>query len=122
MKKILIIEDDHSYRKMLVKILKNEGYEIDEASDGSIGCDMCQKKSYDLVITDLFLPGLDGVQTTHLLKEEFSSEIKIIAISGGCSDDGLKEVLSLSKDHGADMTLKKPFNLDDLVKAVHELI
>ena len=122
MKKILIIEDNSSYRKMLVSILKKEGYEVDEASDGRMGCDMCLEKSYDLVITDLFLPEQDGVQTTHILKKEFSSEIKIIAISGGCSEGRLKHVLNLSKDHGADMTFQKPFNLDDLVKSVNDLI
>ena len=122
MKRILIIEDDPAYRKMLVKVLKNEDYEIDEASDGNTGCEMCLKKHYDLVITDLFLPGQDGVQTVHILKQDFSSSIKIIAISGGCSDGRLKDVLTLSKDHGADIAFQKPFNLDDLVKAVHDLI
>ena len=122
MKKILIIEDDPIFRNMLIKALKNEKYEIDEASDGRTGCDMCFKKTYDLVITDLFLPGQDGVHTTHILKEEFSSSIKIIAISGGYSDGRLKKVLSLSKIHGADITFKKPFDLNDFVKAVQEII
>ena len=53
MKKILIIEDDQYYRKMLVKVLKKEGYEIDEASNGITGCDMYLNNVYDLLIIDL---------------------------------------------------------------------
>ena len=122
MKKILIIEDDPGYRKMLKTVLLKEGYAIDEAQDGKTGCEMCLKKHYDLVITDIFLPEQDGVQITHILKEELSSDIKIIAISGGCSGGRLKEVLAMSERHGADITFQKPFDIHDLVKSVKDLI
>ena len=107
---------------MLAKALKNDGYEVDEAFDGKNGVEMCLHKSYDLVITDLLLPEQDGLQVTHILKEKFSSSIKIIAISGRNSNERLRDILTLSKDCGADMTFQKPFDLNMLIKAIRDLI
>ena len=79
-KRILIIEDNEAYRRMLKTALEQEGYEVGEAENGIIGCEKCYQDSYDLVIMDLFLPEKDGVQSIHELKEDFSADIKIIAI------------------------------------------
>ena len=120
-KQILIIEDNQAYRKMLKIALKDAGYEVAEAENGKIGCEKCYQNSYDLVIMDLFLPEKDGVQAIHELKEEFSSNIKIIAMSGASSGGQTDFVLNQSKGHGADAILKKPFKLKELLDVVKNL-
>lgn len=119
-KKILIIEDNDAYRNMLKTALEKEDFVIDEAENGRIGCDMCYQNTYDLVIMDLFLPEKDGIQSIYELKEEFSSDIKIIAISG-ISKDGIDFVFNQSLDNGADATLKKPFKISKLIKTIETL-
>ncbi len=120
-KRILIIEDIKAYREMLKTALEQKGYEVNEAENGITGCEECYKDSYDLVIMDLFLPEKDGVQSIHELKEDFSSDIKIIAMSGACSAGRTDFVLNQSKNHGADAILKKPFKIKELLTIIESM-
>lgn len=81
MPSILIIDDEKSIRKTLTEILSYEGYKIDEASDGEDGLKKFKEKTYDLVLCDIKMPKLDGIEFLEKARE-INDEIPIIIISG----------------------------------------
>src|ERR1700704_489198 len=81
MPSILIIDDEKSIRKTLTEILSYEGYKIDEASDGEDGLKKFKEKNYDLVLCDIKMPKLDGIEFLEKARE-VNDEIPIIIISG----------------------------------------
>lgn len=81
MSSILIIDDEKAIRKTLSEILGYEGYKIDEASDGEEGLSKFKSKNYDLVLCDIKMPKLDGIEFLEKAKE-INSEVPIIIISG----------------------------------------
>lgn len=118
--RILIIDDDSSVRAMISAALSDEGYEVSEAADGMEGMKSYQNSPTDLVITDLVMPGKEGLETIIELRREFP-EVKVIAISGGTrygSDTNLRAAERL----GARQILSKPFKIPALLKAVREAL
>ena len=81
MASILIIDDEKAIRKTLSEILGYEGYKIDEASDGEECLNKFRVKSYDLVLCDIKMPKLDGIEFLEKAKE-INPEVPIIIISG----------------------------------------
>ncbi len=81
MPSILVIDDEKSIRKTLTEILRYEGYKIDEASDGEEGLAKFKEKNYDLVLCDIKMPKLDGIEFLEKAKE-INNEVPIIIISG----------------------------------------
>jgi DNA-binding NtrC family response regulator len=110
---ILIIEDDLSIRDALCEILCTEGYDADGSADGENGINVFKKKSYDLVIVDLKLPGMDGIEVLRQLKQ-INHDIVVIIMSGYAS---LDSAIQAVKD-GAYDYLTKPFKLDEIRVAV----
>src|ERR1044071_5711072 len=78
---ILIIDDERSIRKTLTEILAYEGYNIDEAADGEEGLKKFKDKNYDLVLCDIKMPKLDGIEFLEKAKE-INADVPIIIISG----------------------------------------
>ena len=83
MSKILIIEDEAAIRRVLTKIIseENETYQVEEAEDGLLGIDMVLKSDFDLVLCDIKMPKMDGVEVLEKIKK-IKPEIPIIMISG----------------------------------------
>lgn len=119
-KTILVIDDDESIRLLLRAVLEPEGYQVLEASDGVKGLQEYEKNPTDLVITDLIMPGKEGIETIRDLCREFPG-VKIIAVSGG-GRIGPDSYLKMAKGVGARRTLRKPFDRNSLVKTVEEVI
>lgn len=117
---ILIIDDDAAVRRMLRTWLERDGYHVAVARDGAEGMALYRTAPADVVITDVFMPGQDGIETIQQLREEFPDS-RIIAISGG-PVSGTNDSLTDAKLLGADATLAKPFTMDLLVQAVTELL
>jgi CheY-like chemotaxis protein len=117
---ILIIDDDDQFRTMLRQLIERNGHEVEEASGGKEGIQLYRENPTDLIITDLIMPGKDGIETIQELKKEFP-DIKIIAISGG-GRLGPQDYLHLAKMLGARRTLTKPIDLPELLKAIDELL
>jgi len=80
-KKILVIDDDIQGNQMVCRILKNAGYEVNAAFDGSEGLKMVMKERPDLVITDLFMPEKEGLETIMELRQA-DKKVRIMAITG----------------------------------------
>ena len=120
MELILLIDDDLNIRKILRQILEHAGYEVLEASDGREGLSLYRERLPDLVVTDMVMPGKDGLETITDLRIEFPGS-KIIAISGGGRLDP-KPYLELAEGFGANRLLTKPFGHEEFLKAVQDLL
>lgn len=120
MSKILVIEDDDAVRLSLQMMLEDGGYDVEIAENGEIGIELFRKAPADLVITDLFMPKKEGIETISELKKDFPS-IKIIAISGG-GQHIPGGFLVFAKKLGAIHTFQKPIMNDELMQVVGSLL
>jgi CheY-like chemotaxis protein len=120
MAKILIIDDEEQVRLYLRRILEPEGHEVVEAPDGKVGLQLYREEPFDLIITDVFMPEKEGLETIRELRSEYP-EVKIIAISGGGRNIDL-DFLPLAKQFGALRTLTKPFDRQEMLNAVQEVL
>ena len=111
---ILVIDDEEIIRVLLRSALEAAGYEVTEATNGREGLDLYRKRPMDLVITDILMPELSGLDMLMELTREFL-DAKVIAISGAA---GERNVLDIAKLLGARQTFQKPFSMPDLLSAV----
>ena len=109
---ILIIEDHTSVRMLLAQVLEEAGYQVCEAANGREGLERFHAQRVDLVITDLEMPEMTGLEVILELTRAFL-DVKVIAMSGRSLDD-----LSKAKLLGARQTLVKPLDLPSLLHAV----
>lgn len=116
MPKILVIEDDDSFRNVLVQMLSKAGYDVRQAGEGNQALEVCAQFNPDLVITDIIMPDKEGLETIQELLELCPS-IKIIAMSGG-GKFGPNSYLPLAEKLGAKATLQKPFMRDELLSTI----
>lgn len=120
MQRILIIEDDEFVQQMLKQTFERAGYEVATASNGRIGLDLYQSTSFHVVITDLIMPDMEGIETiTHLRKK--NPDVKIVAISGGGRNNP-QGYLFLAEKLGAARTFTKPVDREELLTAVKDLV
>ncbi len=119
MSKILIIEDESSIRRVLTKIIQeeNKNYQIEEAEDGLIGLDMIEKTDYDLVLCDIKMPKMDGVEVLERT-QKFNPEIPFIMISGHGDLETAVQTMRL----GAFDYISKPPDLNRLLNAVRNAL
>ena len=120
MARILIIDDEEPFRKMLKQTLERAGYEVMDAPDGTIGTALYREKPTDLLITDMLMPEKDGIELIKELRRDFP-DIKIIAMSGGGRSGNL-DLLPAASVLGAHHTFMKPFNRQELLDAIRELV
>jgi DNA-binding response OmpR family regulator len=116
MPKILLVEDDDQLRGMLKLLLTSAGYEVSEATNGKRVCDMHQQQRFDLVITDLVMPDIDGLAVIMELRR-IDRDVRIIAMSGGGQGKG-EDYLRIAQKLGAHLTLSKPFGNQEFLEAV----
>jgi len=130
MSRIIVIDDEEDIRTTLREVLERAGHDVDTAENSDAGLELLRDKGADLVITDVIMPGKDGVDTAYQIRMEFP-KTRVIVISGGGNvtpmayePSAIKtEAYLLSADAaGADLTLAKPFDRSELVDAVNELL
>lgn len=105
MAKILIIEDEVSIQKLLSYDLKQAGFQVDVAADGKIGYQMAKEGKFDLILLDLMLPSMNGLEICQKLRQE-KNDIYIIMLTA--RDDEFDKITGL--DSGADDYMTKPFS------------
>lgn len=115
MPKILVIEDEAAIRRVLVKILseENNSYKVEEAEDGLIGIEKIKKEDYDLVLCDIKMPKMDGVEVLEAIKK-IKPEIPVVMISGHGDLDTAVNTMRL----GAFDYISKPPDLNRLLNTV----
>lgn len=114
--RILIIEDDEGILRVLRRALSYEGYQVETALDGEAGLAQAHDWRPDLVILDLMLPGMDGLEVTQRLRTEGNIPILMLTAKDTITD----RVQGL--DAGADDYMTKPFELDELLARVRALL
>jgi DNA-binding NtrC family response regulator len=119
MPKILIIEDEAAIRRVLVKILseENDTYEVEEAEDGLVGVEKIKKEDFDLVLCDIKMPKMDGVEVLEAVKK-IKPEIPIVMISGHGDLDTAVNTMRL----GAFDYISKPPDLNRLLNTVRNAL
>ncbi|TKB10308.1 response regulator [Desulforhopalus sp. IMCC35007] len=107
---ILVVDDDPVLRHLLRKRLKIAGYSVESAEDGYVARDLIHKQSFDVVLTDLMMPGdIGGLEVLELAKEKDSS-IEVVLITAHSSVDTAVQAMK----KGAADYLEKPVNFDEL--------
>ena len=117
---ILIIDDDLLICQLLRRILEQLGHRVTDAQDGRKGLNAFQADPADLVITDLIMPGMEGIETIMEMKRRFPGT-KIIAMSGGGVGSG-SDYLQMARKFGALQIITKPFSVEMLTKLVTEVL
>lgn len=116
---MLVVDDDPGMRNFLQMVLEVEGYEVECAMDGKEALAAQRQNPAAVIVSDIFMPEAEGIETLVKLREEFP-QTSIIVISGGGSHGGV-DYLALARELGAARTLKKPFSPQDLIDAVREV-
>ena len=116
---ITIVEDEEDIREILEYCLSREGFEVEAAADGASGLKLIQSKRPDLVLLDLMLPDIDGLEICRQLKaNEETSQISIIMVSAKGEESDIVLGLGL----GADDYIPKPFSSKELVARVRSVL
>ena len=130
MAKILVIDDEEDVRDVLKLVLERAGFDVCVAADDREGLQLLEEQGIDLVITDVIMPGIDGVETVQRIREKFLNT-RIIVISGGGNVAPLEyepeaisttAFLASAESAGADRTMTKPFDRQELIDAINELM
>ncbi len=123
MARVLIIDDDELFIKLMVHALKQRGHEVEFALDGLAGCRMFAASEFDVVVCDIVMPEQEGVETIKIIRRS-RPDVGIVAISGGLSLSHTTniDVLHIAGQFGANITLKKPFQLSELTAAVDTVL
>ena len=117
MKKILLVEDDPGVSSFVNRGLTEEGFEVSVALDGAMGLSMAMNGSYDLIILDVMLPSVHGLEICRQVRES-NKQVAILMLTAL----GSSENIVLGLDTGADDYLVKPFKLIELMARIRTLL
>lgn len=118
-KTLLVIEDDETMRNAIKRIFEAEGLVVRTAADGTQLASVLDDNPIDLIIMDIGLPWINGIELAKMLKEHDDlKQIPLVFVSGKTSDFDVKRGF----EAGADDYIKKPFDIDKIKKTVHTLL
>jgi len=108
---ILVVEDEHNLRELIANILLLDDHEVDTARDGVEALYRIERRDYDLIISDLQMPNLDGPGLYETLRKRFGQDLpRVIFVTGHAESERFLPFLAES----GDPVLTKPFSVDDL--------
>ena len=118
-KNIIVVEDDLDIRELISFNLANEGHQVFEANDGEVGIDKARNNNPDLILLDLMLPGIQGLDVCRIIKsDQETKEIPIIMVTAlGQEEDIVKGL-----ETGADDYITKPFSIKVLIARVNAVL
>lgn len=120
MSTVLIVDDDDQVRFLMKTILEDAGYAVEEAETGKEAITRYDPGRHDMVILDIIMPDMEGVETLRHLRTRNSS-VSVIAVSGGGKLEG-EYYLKMMRGFGLDYTFAKPVDPDKLLAAVREIL
>ncbi|MDH3231476.1 MAG: response regulator [Alphaproteobacteria bacterium] len=120
MGRILVVDDEELVRETLCHMLEDAGYEVFEATNGNEALQAFEEQKIDVVVTDIFMPEKEGLETIAELRQR-KPDVKIIAVSGG-GGDGKLDYLDFAKRFGAISVLTKPFLREQVLSAVKAIL
>ena len=120
MARVLVVDDEEPIRVLLAQVLRRAGYAVTCAVNGDDALRCLHAEPADLVVTDLIMPGKEGIETITDIRREYPG-VGIIAMSGG-GRAGPGNYLALAERLGADRSLAKPFDRNVLLEAIREVL
>ncbi|MBA4312529.1 MAG: hypothetical protein C0417_07855 [Chlorobiaceae bacterium] len=114
---VLIVEDDKNLRTGLERILTKEGYKVYGVTDGMVGLDFLRNHNYDLVLLDIYLPRLSGMQLLRYIKQ-YKLAKRVIILTAASEMKIAQEAIRI----GADDILIKPFDLKSLLNCISRVL
>jgi CheY-like chemotaxis protein len=117
---ILVVDDEPEIRCLLQLMLTRSGHQVLDAADGVSALDRCAVQCPDLVFCDIFMPGMEGLETMKTIRKRYP-KTKIVAMSGGAEAVAM-DFLSVAEMIAADLVLPKPLMKDKVLQAVERLI
>jgi len=121
MARILVVEDNESLSTVLRSAIQNTGHNVIEARNGISAVKVIRTEPIDLIITDVFMPGMDGLDLIRETKKE-APDIKIIAMTGGGEQFDEETCIKVALTLGADCGVEKPFEIVELLDRIAELL
>jgi len=120
MKSILLVDDDQDFRESLRDLLEIKKYKVHEAKNGAQGLQVFNRETIDIVISDLLMPEIDGLELLMGLKGT-NSDVPVIVISGG-NRTKFDNSLEIAQELGANIVLNKPVSADILIDSIEQLL
>lgn len=106
---ILVVDDEEAIRTMIRNVLRQSGYQCSTASDGREAINVLEERAIDVVIADIKMPGMDGIELTRIIKEKYDSDI--IILTGFIENFTYEKVI----EEGASDFMQKPVNIEELI-------
>ena len=117
-RKVLVVDDNPDILWSMRALLEREGFDVRTASDGQQAFELQENEAMDVVVTDLFMPGRDGIETIEAFRRHWP-KLKIVAMSG---QDAQCDYLGVASALGASAILRKPFAADDLLSTLRSML
>ena len=117
MERVLIVDDEEQMRELLAKVLEKNGYQVTTAGDGGQALTLLEKEPMDLVVTDVRMPGLDGMEALKAIKELNPEIVVIIMTAFGSIDQAVQAVKEGAYDY-----INKPFKIDEMLLTIKKAL
>jgi CheY-like chemotaxis protein len=119
MDRILVVDDETHVRDALAALLRHEGYHVVVAESGHVAVEAIEAFTFDSIIVDIFMPGMNGLETIKIFRENAPS-VPIIAMSGYASGSGFvdNDFFRTAMEFGATCCMRKPFSREQLLDAI----
>ena len=118
MAKIILVEDEINIASFIERGLREFGHEVSLVYDGNAGCELLQTESFDLLILDIIMPGMNGLELCRMYRQRFGYHSPVVMLTAlGTTDDIVKGL-----DAGADDYLVKPFSFQELEARIKALL
>lgn len=114
-KKLLVVDDDPPMRTMLCEILEMANYEVITVENGMVALEILQQQSIDLVITDVMMPQMSGIELTQKIRERYGAERPVILTSGSMIE------AARFLENRYTRLIEKPYSINDLYKLINDL-
>ena len=122
MARVLLVEDHHEVRRSIREFMEQADFVVDEAPDGQVALELLATQTYALMITDLWMPNVGGLDLLKHLRKT-NPKMPVIAISGGAPGRApIDYSVALAQTWGADIVIFKPFDNDYLVEEAKKLL
>jgi DNA-binding response OmpR family regulator len=119
-KKVLIVEDDKALRNVLKDKLNNENFSVLVANDGKEGLSVAEKKKPDLILLDIIMPKMNGLEMLKKLREDrWGKTVPILLLTNDSNPEHMRETLKVD---ASDYLIKSDWNLEDIIKKIKETL
>jgi CheY-like chemotaxis protein len=118
---ILVIDDEADMRFILKEVLGRDGHTVDVAENGRTGVGLAELHDYDLIITDVMMPEMDGIEVLSALKQK-KPDARMIVMTGGTAHIDKEMLMSIAKAMRAHKVVSKPLDLKEFRVAVSEIL